>query len=69
MDMVLQKHPAVVRQGPVLVVVMDGVGVGPDDEFNACKIANTPTLDKFSKSPLYRTLAAHGTAVGLPSDA
>ncbi len=54
--------------GPVVVVVMDGVGVGPDDAGNAVTQARTPTLDHLRRTAGYGQLAAHGTAVGLPSD-
>lgn len=47
---------------------MDGVGIGKADETNAVYRADTPNLDKLFKSDLYTHLAAHGTAVGLPSD-
>ncbi len=47
---------------------MDGVGIAPEGEGNAVKLANTPTLDMLvSKYPTLK-LKAHGTAVGLPSD-
>ncbi len=55
-------------RGPVVTVVMDGVGVGPDDEGNAVALAHTPCLDRLKAEHPYLTLAAHGTAVGLPSD-
>ena len=32
-------------QGPVVLVVMDGVGVGLSDEYDAVAMAHTPTLD------------------------
>ena len=55
-------------KGPVLTVVMDGVGLAPDTISNAVAGAYTPTLDMLmAKYPLV-TLKAHGTAVGLPSD-
>ena len=55
-------------KGPVLTVVMDGVGIAPDTIANAVAGAYTPTLDMLmSKYPTV-TLKAHGTAVGLPSD-
>ncbi len=54
--------------GPVVVVVMDGVGVGRTDAGNAVHLARTPTLDNLREKALYRTLRAHGVAVGLPSD-
>ncbi|MFA5323324.1 MAG: 2,3-bisphosphoglycerate-independent phosphoglycerate mutase [Smithella sp.] len=56
------------RKGPVLLIIMDGVGLGKADETNAVYRANTPCLDKLFKSDLYTQLNAHGTAVGLPSD-
>jgi 2,3-bisphosphoglycerate-independent phosphoglycerate mutase len=57
------------RTGPVVVVVMDGVGLGPDYAGNAVKAACKPTLDGLMASSLWTRLNAHGTAVGMPSDA
>ncbi|MBQ7384601.1 MAG: 2,3-bisphosphoglycerate-independent phosphoglycerate mutase [Clostridia bacterium] len=55
-------------KGPVLTIVMDGVGIAPATEANAVAGAYTPTLDMLmSKYPMVQ-LKAHGTAVGLPSD-
>ena len=55
-------------RGPVLTVVMDGVGLAPDTISNAVAGAYTPTLDMLmAKYPMV-SLKAHGTAVGLPSD-
>ncbi|MCE5212602.1 MAG: 2,3-bisphosphoglycerate-independent phosphoglycerate mutase [Deltaproteobacteria bacterium] len=56
------------RKGPVLLIIMDGIGIGKADDSNAVYRANTPNLDKLFKSDLYAQLKAHGTAVGLPSD-
>ena len=56
------------RKGPLLLIIMDGVGIGKADETNAVYRANTPTLDILLKSDLYTQLNAHGAAVGLPSD-
>ena len=54
--------------GPVLTIVMDGVGLAPATEANAVSLAYTPTLDMLmSKYPTVK-LKAHGTAVGLPGD-
>ena len=55
-------------KGPLVTIVMDGVGLAPDNGANAVAKANTPTLDRLMRD--YPTLAikAHGTAVGLPSD-
>jgi 2,3-bisphosphoglycerate-independent phosphoglycerate mutase len=56
------------RQGPLLLVIMDGVGLGKRDDSDGVFLAKTPTLDELMKSKLYMTLKAHGTAVGMPSD-
>ena len=56
------------RKGPLLLIIMDGIGIGKADETNAVYMANTPNLDKLFKSDLYTQLKAHGKAVGLPSD-
>jgi 2,3-bisphosphoglycerate-independent phosphoglycerate mutase len=56
------------REGPLLLIIMDGIGIGRKDETNAIYLANTPNLDRLFSSALYCRLKAHGTAVGLPSD-
>ena len=56
------------RKGPVLLVVMDGVGFGRQDESDGVFLAKTPTLDKILELPNQTRLKAHGTAVGLPTD-
>lgn len=53
----------------ILSVVMDGVGVTEHRFGNAVALAQTPHLHWLKKNGLYTTLKAHGTAVGLPSDA
>ncbi len=52
----------------MLVVVADGVGVAPPGPSNAVSEAHTPNLDRLAAGQLYTELAAHGEAVGLPSD-
>jgi len=65
----LSKHQSFSgRSGPVVILVADGVGVAPPGPSNAVSEANTPTLDALAEQTLYTELAAHGTAVGLPSD-
>ena len=54
--------------GPVLTIVMDGVGLAPNEVYNAVASAYTPNLDKLMANYPMLTLKAHGTAVGLPSD-
>ena len=69
MALSLSKHPSFSgRPGPVLVVIADGVGVAPAGPSNAVTEATTPTLDQLTASELYTELAAHGRAVGLPTD-
>ena len=55
-------------KGPVLTIVMDGVGLAPDTVSNAVTGAYTPNLDALLKNYPTVSLKAHGTAVGLPSD-
>lgn len=54
--------------GPVVTIVMDGVGLAPDGPGNAVKNAYTPTLDMLMANYPWTKLRAHGTAVGLMSD-
>ena len=56
------------RKGPLLLVIMDGIGIGKPDETNAVWLAKPPNLDQLLKSDMCTQLNAHGTAVGLPSD-
>ena len=55
--------------GPVVCVVMDGVGIGAGDRGDAVSQAHTPTLDWLARHAASGQLAAHGLAVGMPSDA
>lgn len=54
--------------GPVLFVIMDGVGIGAQDESDGVHLAHTPMLDSLFNEQLYTQLKAHGTAVGQPTD-
>ncbi len=56
------------RKGPVILTVMDGVGLNPQTEGNAVAAAHTPNLDWLLSNCLNTKLRAHGKAVGLPSD-
>lgn len=56
------------RKGPLLLIIMDGIGIGKPDETNAVWLAKPPNLDQLLKSDMCTQLNAHGTAVGLPSD-
>lgn len=55
-------------QGPIVTIVMDGVGLSNNVEGNAVAEARTPVLDKLTEGYPMLKLKAHGTAVGLPSD-
>ena len=61
------QHPLQVK-GPVLTIIMDGVGLAPAGDGNAVQRAYTPTLDRILKEYPMVKLKAHGTAVGLPTD-
>jgi 2,3-bisphosphoglycerate-independent phosphoglycerate mutase len=55
-------------QGPVVLAILDGVGIGTCAEGDVVSRANTPTLDWLAQNALAAKLKAHGTAVGMPSD-
>ncbi len=55
-------------KGPLLTIVMDGVGIAADNGANAVAAANTPTLDRLMRDYPTLKIKAHGAAVGLPSD-
>src|SRR5687767_15733279 len=66
--MQLRRHPRFPgAKGPVLLVVMDGIGRGAGDEADAVSIASTPTLDRLWVPGARAELRAHGKAVGLPT--
>jgi len=54
--------------GPLVTVILDGVGIGKRDASDGVFSARTPVLDALLAEPLYTLLRAHGSAVGLPSD-
>ncbi len=56
------------RKGPLVLMIMDGVGCGKYKEGDGVLNAHTPVLDSLKVSCPYTTLKAHGKAVGLPSD-
>ena len=55
-------------EGPVVLLIMDGIGIGKFADGDMVRRATTPHLDRLRADSLYSTLKAHGTAVGLPSD-
>ena len=56
------------RKGPVVLVIMDGVGYGNYSEGDGVTASYTKTLDALHSNYPHTQLKAHGTAVGLPSD-
>ena len=54
--------------GPVVLVIMDGVGIGKHEEGDFVRAASTPTMDWLRANTINSQLKAHGRAVGLPSD-
>jgi 2,3-bisphosphoglycerate-independent phosphoglycerate mutase len=60
------------RPGPLLVVIMDGVGIGKHDKGDAFYAAQPSNLlrwmDEAKKQNLFTQLKAHGPAVGLPTE-
>ncbi|UYP44330.1 2,3-bisphosphoglycerate-independent phosphoglycerate mutase [Candidatus Lokiarchaeum ossiferum] len=60
------------RKGPLLVIIMDGVGIGKKDAGDAFYQAHPTNLNTWmsetKEKGLYTELRAHGIAVGLPTD-
>lgn len=66
----LKKNPDFTsRRGPVVLAILDGVGFGKYTDGDAVLNAHTPVLDRLLKECPTTRLKAHGTAVGMPSDA
>ncbi|MBA3685017.1 MAG: 2,3-bisphosphoglycerate-independent phosphoglycerate mutase [Planctomycetes bacterium] len=57
------------RKGPVVIVVLDGVGLGTGYPGDAVAAARKPVFDNLMATRPWLKLAAHGVAVGMPSDA
>lgn len=65
----LKPHPVIPRGKPVVVCILDGFGENEvKDEWNAVFSAKTPFIDKLrGVDGRFRTVKAHGPAVGLPT--
>lgn len=69
MDFKLRPLPnPIIRKGPVIVIVMDGIGYGKHDGGNAFSMAHTPVYNEIAANYMRTELFAHGTYVGLPSN-
>jgi 2,3-bisphosphoglycerate-independent phosphoglycerate mutase len=55
-------------QGPVVLLIMDGVGIGKFEEGDYVRKASKTNLDWLHEHALCTQLKAHGVAVGMPSD-
>ena len=65
----LKKNPKFEgREGPVVLVIMDGVGVGEFEKGDAVREARMPAFNRLVDTCPATLLKAHGRAVGLPSD-
>ena len=64
----LNKLNKIKRQGPVVLIIMDGMGIDSADWGDAFFHARTPVYDNLLETCMHTQLKAHGTAVGLPSD-
>ncbi|MDO5714621.1 MAG: 2,3-bisphosphoglycerate-independent phosphoglycerate mutase [Tissierellia bacterium] len=51
---------------PVMLIILDGFGIGIEEEGNAALLAKTPFLDDLAKNNPTTTLRASGHDVGLP---
>jgi 2,3-bisphosphoglycerate-independent phosphoglycerate mutase len=73
MDYTLEKLPSFSgREGPLLLIVMDGLGIGNRDKGDAVFLADPPNIQRLQKEceekALYRSIFAHGPHVGLPTE-
>ena len=55
-----------IHTSPVMLIILDGWGIGEKTETNAVFMANTPNMDHWSTRYPTTTLHAHNGAVGLP---
>lgn len=62
------QNPQKPYQGPkpMVLLILDGWGMGPNNAGNAIARANTPNIDKYWMSFPHAQVAASGEAVGLP---
>lgn len=56
------------RKGPVVLMILDGIGFGKYEKGDAFLATPTPTITELMESNPSTSLKAHGVAVGLPSD-
>jgi 2,3-bisphosphoglycerate-independent phosphoglycerate mutase len=63
-----QQYPQRPYNGPkpMVLLILDGWGIGPNNAGNAIALANTPNMDRYWLGFPHTQLAASGEAVGLP---
>ncbi len=64
----LKENSRIKRDGPLLLIIMDGIGIGKIREGDAFLLGNTPVLDRLKEECMNTEILAHGTSVGLPGD-
>jgi 2,3-bisphosphoglycerate-independent phosphoglycerate mutase len=55
-------------RSPVLLCILDGLGLNPNPKGNAVALAKKPTLDRLFATAPWTTLITNGTRVGLPDE-
>jgi len=55
-----------IKQRPVALFVLDGIGINENKEFNAVYTAKTPNLDKYQAAWPNTSIKTSGQDVGLP---
>ncbi|MGL5205453.1 MAG: 2,3-bisphosphoglycerate-independent phosphoglycerate mutase [Metamycoplasmataceae bacterium] len=53
---------------PIVLTIIDGLGLRPEKQGNAFYLANTPTFDEYFKNYPHSVIQASGKFVGLPND-
>ncbi len=51
---------------PLILIILDGCGLNPEEKGNAITLGNTPFLDSLLEEYPHTQLTVHGGAVGLP---
>lgn len=64
----LKRLPNGFQRKPVVVCVVDGIGIGKPVETNGFYMAKKPYFERLRENSRYMEIGAHGTFVGLPSD-
>jgi len=55
-----------VPRRPVILIILDGVGLNPSKANNAVALASTPNLDRYFSNHPHTSIQASGLSVGLP---